>query len=230
MAFGTTVTSRLSYSPPVWPWVSKLTSLRIGFLTCGMGRLPCKVAVRCGDVKCLASALLISSELRNPQWDLLKYRFWSHGSGKGPRGLHFSCSQVIPVLLISGLGLVGRGWCSPWVAYWNHLGSFSAPPPPQYGLVKASVLPRWRSYKEALSTVGEWVCLVRCLVGRLPLVYRTKLSSAPSSSSPVQISWVKMSSSGIFKRDKSVSPVGFVSNWPLLMRALSITSIEKCNA
>lgn len=99
------------------------------------------------------------------------------------------------------------------------------PPPPArcrciwsgYGLVEASVLPRWRSYKEALTTVGEWVCLVTCLVGGLPLVDRTKLSSAPSSSSPVQISWVNISSGGIFKRNKSVSPAGFVSNLPLLM-------------
>ena len=46
------VTSWLSYSPNVWPGVSGLTSLRISFLTCGMGHLPCHAAVRCRNRLC----------------------------------------------------------------------------------------------------------------------------------------------------------------------------------
>ena len=42
-------------------------------------------------------------------------------------------------------------------------------------------------------------------VGRLPLVYTTKLCSAPSSPSPTQIKLGDDDSSGIFKREKDLS-------------------------
>lgn len=50
------------------------------------------------------------------------------------------------------------------------------------------------------------VCLVTVsAVGRLPLIYTTKLCSAPSSPSPMQIKLGEGDSSGIFKREKDLS-------------------------
>lgn len=76
-------------------------------------------------------------------------------------------------------------------------------------LVEASMPPRWKPtdlHRSPCHGVSVQVCLVTMsFVGSLPLIYRTKLFSAPSSSSPVQIKLGKNDCSGIFKRERSLS-------------------------
>lgn len=72
------------------------------------------------------------------------------------------------MLVVSGLTLSKKGWCSTWTVPWNQLGSFAntdawAPPllsrnTDTFGLVEASMLPRGDPLIYRKAVLMMWEC------------------------------------------------------------------------
>ena len=134
---------------------------------------------------------------------------------------------------------VGRGWRSTGAAHCNHLENFTNTDawPPSWrcwytwsgcGLV-GSVLPRWSEDLQGspCHDVRVQVCLVAMsFVGRFPLVYRTKLCSAPPFFSPRQVRLDGNDSSDSFRRERDLSSCRFPPLFTFIAVSLVHSSVQ----